>query len=569
MKKIYIKIILSFTILINPLSGKVFGEITNKNSGNQNRINQIIERTKFINRFTLVDLFKFNREKTNSKQYLNFVRSAYIMDVNKENLKELLRHPEENIMLKIPTDYNKFTEVELTRNYVLSDDFILTSMKSGYGKNKEKYTPGLYYWGTIKNSPNSIAAISVFEDEIIGVLSDITGNYVLGELDDGENPGQYIFYNDADLLVKNSFKCGIDDFSNRFMKGLDVNPIQNGKTTEGIQQLPVKVYFEADYQLYQDKGSNLTNVSNYITGMFNVVKLLYQNENIPFLISEISVWTATDPYANLNSSVSILLKFGGRTKDNFQGNLANLLSTRTENMGGIAWIRVLCQPYNQSDSSGRYAFCNIDNTYSNYPTYSWTVTCVTHEMGHNLGSMHTHACWWPTAPGVIGAIDSCYYAEGNCFSGWKPAIGTIMSYCHLTAPAGGINLSLGFGPLPGDTIRLRYNQAGCLKGELNSSEKPYTTFLMQNFPNPFNPSTNIKYALNSNSYVSLTIYDINGKIVANLFNNKFHEAGIYSYVFNAGNYLLSSGIYLYKLTAKDETNYQNIYNETKKMLFIK
>ncbi|MBK9226685.1 MAG: hypothetical protein IPL67_06475 [Ignavibacteria bacterium] len=80
-------------------------------------------------------------------------------------------------------------------------------------------------------------------------------------------------------------------------------------------------------------------------------------------------------------------------------------------------------------------------------TYSWTINVVTHEMGHNLGSRHTHSCTWPVGNGgALGAIDSCYNAEGGCFPNPRPRIGTIMSYCHLwpTNQGGGVNLASGF-----------------------------------------------------------------------------------------------------------------------------
>ena len=315
--------------------------------------------------------------------------------------------------------------------------------------------------------------------------------------------------------------------------------------------------------MYQDNQNSTQNVANFISGMFNSVLSIYQNESIPTVISSIGVWTVTDPYANLTDSYDVLRAFGERTQDDFQGNLAHLLSTRNAGLGGIAWIRTLCAEYNQQDFSGRYAFSNIDPTYNNLPTYSWTVNVVTHEMGHSLGSRHTHSCVWPIG-GTIKAIDSCYNAEGNCFTTPRARVGTIMSYCHLwpANQGGGINLSLGFGPLPGDTIRLRYSQAHCLDRELNSSEAPSAFDLDQNFPNPFNPTTVIRFALPKESYVTLKIYDVNGRLVAALISNKFYTAGFYEQIFNSSGYSLSSGIYFYTLDTKE-------FSETKRMILVK
>jgi tetratricopeptide (TPR) repeat protein len=70
------------------------------------------------------------------------------------------------------------------------------------------------------------------------------------------------------------------------------------------------------------------------------------------------------------------------------------------------------------------------------------------------------------------------------------------------------------------------------------------TKLFSNYPNPFNPSTIIKYQLSKASYVSLKVYDIVGREVSNLVNS-FQEKGSYDITFNAKH--LSSGIYFYKL----------------------
>ena len=296
-------------------------------------------------------------------------------------------------------------------------------------------------------------------------------------------------------------------------------------------------------------------------------------------IKKIAGWTSTDPYAYLNDSYSILLNFGGRTQDDFEGNLAHLLSTRNEGFGGIAWIRVLCMEYSTQDSAGRFAFSNIETSYNNYPTYSWTVSVITHETGHNLGSMHTHACVWPTGGFYLGAIDSCYASSENigiCFPGylqtgtWIPRVGTIMSYCHLTASqGGGISFSQGFGPLPGDTIRLRYNQAPCLERTMNSSENPVTFDLMQNYPNPFNPGTNLKFAVPHDANITLRVFDINGREIATLLSGRFYSKGTHTYYFDSQEYSLSSGIYFYQLGATDLTKGNHVYTEVKKMLLIK
>ncbi len=93
---------------------------------------------------------------------------------------------------------------------------------------------------------------------------------------------------------------------------------------------------------------------------------------------------------------------------------------------------------------------------------------------------------------------------------------------------------------------------------------PRTYELFQNYPNPFNPTTVISYQLPAISNVNLKIYDIIGREVANLINEQ-QEPGYYQKTFDASRY--ASGMYIYRLIAKDEQNKQHTF--VKKMLMLK
>ncbi len=92
-----------------------------------------------------------------------------------------------------------------------------------------------------------------------------------------------------------------------------------------------------------------------------------------------------------------------------------------------------------------------------------------------------------------------------------------------------------------------------------SSEIPESFSLGQNYPNPFNPATVINYELRVTGHVTFTVFDIAGREVAALANEK-QNAGTYSVTFNASG--LSSGTYFYRLTAGD-------FSETRKMILTK
>ena len=101
---------------------------------------------------------------------------------------------------------------------------------------------------------------------------------------------------------------------------------------------------------------------------------------------------------------------------------------------------------------------------------------------------------------------------------------------------------------------------GVTLGLINvSTFSPGSFLLEQNYPNPFNPVTNIKFAIAKTGLVTLKVYDISGREVAQLVNEELNP-GTYNYDFNASH--LSSGIYFYRLNT-------NNYTDTKKMVVVK
>ncbi len=80
--------------------------------------------------------------------------------------------------------------------------------------------------------------------------------------------------------------------------------------------------------------------------------------------------------------------------------------------------------------------------------------------------------------------------------------------------------------------------------------KPIAFSLSGAYPNPFNPTTAISYQLSALSFVNLTVYDVQGRMVAELVNG-WRNAGVHEVIFNASG--LASGIYLYQMITGDHT----------------
>ena len=366
------------------------------------------------------------------------VAEAQFLQLDLHELQTLMATQPEALLLSLPY-HGEIVEVELLKIQLLTPDFqVVTSKSDGL---PVASPTGLHYRGRIAGQNNSLAAFSFFEHEVMGMLSDDRhGDRVLGRMDVPDNKQNYILYADTKLKPKNPFSC----------EAIEIDNHGHADTqNSGVAEVTgcVRVYIEADNELFINKGS-VANTTAYLTGVFNQVATLYANETISTQISTIFVWTTADSYSNTSSSTALNQFRTLRTT--FNGDIAHLACLGGNNIGGVAYVDVLC------NNTYRYAYSNITAAYSTVPTYSWTVEVMTHEMGHNLGSNHTQWCGW-----TGGALDNCYTTETGCAAGPAPTNGgTIMSYCHLTSY--GINFNNGFGTQPGNVIRTRVSASTCL-----------------------------------------------------------------------------------------------------------
>ncbi|HEX2787538.1 MAG TPA: T9SS type A sorting domain-containing protein [Ignavibacteria bacterium] len=118
----------------------------------------------------------------------------------------------------------------------------------------------------------------------------------------------------------------------------------------------------------------------------------------------------------------------------------------------------------------------------------------------------------------------------------------------------------GFGLGGGTGVKMSTFKISQVTGiNILSENIPNKYSLSQNFPNPFNPTTRINFSIPNSGFVSLKVYDMLGREVSVLVNEKL-TAGEYSYDFDAG--ILQSGIYFYCFQA-------NKFSKTNKMILLK
>lgn len=192
-----------------------------------------------------------------------------------------------------------------------------------------------------------------------------------------------------------------------------------GDVTQDATRRSLHLALDCTESLYKNLGSNLTNVATSAIAIIGADAMVFlRDANVIVRVPYLRVWTSTDPYpGDIGEKL-------GKLRDHWNGNMQHVNRSVTcllsgEGGGGLAWVGVLCSGfgYNVSGVDGRVNFPA--------PGYQWDVDVTSHELGHNIGSSHTHNCGWNPP------IDSCWNAEGGCYQGTRTRRGTIMSYCHL------------------------------------------------------------------------------------------------------------------------------------------
>lgn len=427
---------------------------------------------------------------TKSDQLKTFEKQAFLnkskltegtlLKINENLLTDFQDAKNTEISFSIPLENGDFLGINLEENNIFSDGFMVTTT-DGTKETLYPYEKALHYFGKIEGIDNGFAAFSFFEDQIVGILSYDGANFTLEkveELSKSGSPAQYIFYKESDFQISHNFECQTpDEFSTIDIALPNGFQLKSEPSTKS-SMVNVDVYIECDYQMYMDFSSNVTTTTNYTTGLFNVVAAIYADAGgvglgPTMVLSQVMVWTSMDPYGATTATTSgpVLEAFQCNTTT-YNGRLAHLLSTSSQNLGGLAQLPS-CPGTGQYIAS-IHGFSNIDGVYDpNLNNYSWDIGVLAHELGHNMSSPHTHACFWN---GNNTQIDDCgnqwslnngNTPEGDaCFDSNNPiipAMGSIMSYCHLNT-GNGINLAGGFNTQIGAQIN---TFAACLSTSID------------------------------------------------------------------------------------------------------
>lgn len=235
-----------------------------------------------------------------------------------------------------------------------------------------------------------------------------------------------------------------------------------GKTAPESPQsetkLTLDLAIEADFRLVQSLSGDVERVRTHIQQVMALSTVIFERDLATSLrISALRIWDVVDdPYPdqlNVFNLIDTAVRYYEATMQDTPRDIVLFLTGRGGRGGIAASIGGLCEP--------AYSYCAADllGTVQELPAWSWDVNVVTHELGHVLGGIHTQSCLWPQGP-----LDSCVQSEsGSCvsFFSTRPAIGTIMSYCHQTRARGG-GIAMEFHPRHQQVMRSVLEQSSCV-----------------------------------------------------------------------------------------------------------
>lgn len=286
--------------------------------------------------------------------------------------------------------------------------------------------------GSLRGRPRSSVFLAAFESHVVGfvdipeaggvrrlliapdtVIPGRMASHVVYEMRPGDGQPRQC---SAETLPGNQQRA-----DSIFAIALGSDQLRNKITEVTLSATPYALQLALDCteSFFKNLGSNLSVAASSAIAIAGACAIIFERDaNVVVRVPYLRVFTSTDPYPG-----PIGEKLG-RVRDHWNGNMTHVQRSVTcllsgEGGGGLAWVGVLCGGfgYNVSGVDGRV----------NFPAggYIWDIDVTSHELGHNIGSSHTHNCGWSPP------IDSCWNAEGGCYDNTRVQRGTIMSYCHL------------------------------------------------------------------------------------------------------------------------------------------
>jgi photosystem II stability/assembly factor-like uncharacterized protein len=316
-----------------------------------------------------------------------------------------------------------------------------------------------------------------------------------------------------------------------------------------------------------DGGSTWAQVFSQLNGYINAISNTgWTNSFIMFgnpVGGRWSIWRSNNDGTTWDSTGLYLPQVGSET------GKPNSLMVLRDNTCGYSWFGTNTDWIYSSLCVNSFSQQNTGNTSSSAIWFNSITTGMVGDYGWMRLTTNSGVTWNPlTNPvddlkgGICGSGTNWWvagnngviYFSSNNGSVWNNQYSASGSFNHITKARNNNN----------NIWAVRSNGGiskftGSIGIQNISTEIPSSYSLFQNYPNPFNPTTNIRYQITNSKLVILKIFDILGKEVETLVNEK-QSPGTYEVDWNASQY--PSGVYFYKLQSGD-------FVDTKRMILVK
>jgi hypothetical protein len=193
--------------------------------------------------------------------------------------------------------------------------------------------------------------------------------------------------------------------------------------------------------------------ATYLASVIAGTTTIYSRDiGVSMQIQYMKVWSGTSPYDQGTASLNDFRAAYNGVTGTQDADIAHLFTGIVE--GGLAYVGTACNNagYNTGVSSIRGTWQGSTEA----SAYNWDLIVTAHEMGHNVGSGHTHdeSSYNPT-------VDNCIDSSGNIVARTSAecVTGSIMSYCHLCG--GTANIAMGFADRVAAQIKSSLSDGSC------------------------------------------------------------------------------------------------------------
>lgn len=436
---------------------------------------------------------RFVQKTADNLQVLTHSRTVWL-DANV--LRDLaVTAPADLVLSHFPMPGDAMVDLNLSRTSAVMDANTHVEHGTPNGMKPLTVRPIVSYVGTVNGDPTSRVSLHFSERSMIGVIEQ-SGRTLLIDRDDAAAPRKGdmpLVVADQNVVLDDNpmkhFLCGTMDLpvseevvriANSHVHSKPIDKAQNS-----LRELNIAIEIKEDIQMeFLARGQTDEDVAQYFAMIVACMNQTFEQEVLTrFYIGFLRIYNEFEPSpytADGTEPGQLLGQFArhwsrneGRITRDLAHHFAKIRPVGGGFVGGIAQggngNHNLCN----SGISGSYAVSTVyysrNTVLPGLPSvsraFTWDCFVIAHEIGHNIGSWHTHSCNWPPAD-----RDSCQVREDigdACASGAqnrRSRPGTIMSYCHIP---NGNTTPFTFGPGVASRMRQWIESAPCAREPLS------------------------------------------------------------------------------------------------------